>query len=182
MTPKFKVGDTVKLITKQSKFYNDSMGFIDLDRLQLGEIYEVDRVNNNGGGAQYQSDDFILLKGCGYNHPVDCFELYEDWVPKTGELVEVSNNKMTWQERIYLYSTPNRNLHWTVIEDDESNYKASKDHNTFYWKYIRQLKVKEAPTAAKLLGDISIAYLRAVEGKFSMSDLVASIKQVLAEY
>jgi len=45
MTPKFKVGDTVKLITKQSKFYNDSMGFIDLDRLQLGEIYEVDHVS-----------------------------------------------------------------------------------------------------------------------------------------
>jgi len=113
MTPKFKVGDMVKLITKRSKFYNDSTDYIYLDCLQLGEIYEVDHVNNNGG-AQYQSDDFILLKGYVYNHPVDCFELYEDWVPKTGELVEVSNNKITWLERIYLYSTPNRNLHWTV--------------------------------------------------------------------
>jgi hypothetical protein len=42
MPPKFKIGDTVKLVTKQSKFYNDSLGFIVLDRLQLGEIYEVD--------------------------------------------------------------------------------------------------------------------------------------------
>jgi len=179
MTPKFKIGDSVKLVTKQSKFYNYSLDFIDLDCLQLGEIYEVDLYSNNGVG---QSDDFILLKGYDYNHPVDCFELYEDWVPKTGELVEVSNNKITWLERIYLYSTPNRNLHWAVIEDDESDYKASKDHDTSYWKYIRQLKVKEAPTAAKLLGDINNAYLRAVEGKLSMSDLVASIKQVLAEY
>jgi len=38
------------------------------------------------------------------------------------------------------------------------------------------------PTAEKLLGDINNAYLHAIEGKFSMSDLVASIKQVLAEY
>ena len=142
MTPKFKIGDKVKLVTKRSKFYIDGSRYIDHDNLRLGEIYQVSGISNNGNldwGSM-----FINLKGSMFNHPVDCFELYEDWKPQEGDLVEVSTNGIEWDNRIFLYSTKNEaSSHICIIGGCEERYKSGQFIDGLQitvWPYIRKPK------------------------------------------
>jgi len=142
MIPKFKVGDKVKLVTKHSKFYKNGSFYIDHDNLRFGEIYQVSRISNNGN-LDWDSM-FIIIKGNIYNHPVDCFELYEDWAPQEGDLVEVSNDGINWNSRIFLYSTKNKaSSHMCISNEWEERYKSGQFISGFHiatWPYIRKPK------------------------------------------
>ena len=65
-------------------------------------------------------------------------EIEEEWKPKLGELVEVSQESNNWVQRIFLFEK--NNLYLCVHIDYETDFNENKNYVSCFWKHIRKIE------------------------------------------
>lgn len=66
---------------------------------------------------------------------------YKDWQPEVGELVEVGNNNINFNQRIYLTRIKNSRRPFICVETGkEKSYKDELEFDVVAWKYMRRIE------------------------------------------
>lgn len=122
----FKPGDKVRLVTKESKIYDQSIQFTTYAGLMVGEVYTVLRLDDNGIPEKWGGQSFLCLKDHHHLHPCDIFELHNVVVPigwKIGDKIMISAAQPIYTIESFTDSTQSRiNLTW---ESESLNKKMS---------------------------------------------------------
>lgn len=69
----------------------------------------------------------------------------EEWQPKRGDLVEVSDDKKNWHTRIFLADIKGSSWPIVVVEQaEENNYKNGDEFDSYCWLYMREIQQPKA--------------------------------------
>jgi hypothetical protein len=129
---------------KKLKKVSEGQGFICKDLKEKERIWK--RLTEAGykmvgsfekSNKEYLCIEFVngeFLGSCSVTDPLNESDFFDEWTPKAGEWVEVSENKRSWGERQYLCSI--NSVHICVDGGDDFN-----SNNVFTkWHHIRQIK------------------------------------------
>lgn len=127
----------------------------------------VNYVNKKTGCVNFMKNEYPYETVNGtewkYAYPVNGYK-YEkietekttdEWKPKRGDIIEVSDSGINWSKRIFLTEIEGA-VYPCVVVSDEDDFKRGEEFSFSYFKFMRKLIQKTTLTKAQIAEQLNI--------------------------